>query len=202
MRLRPLLRSRQLGKEIYCYFWIRYSRDYGQFLLYVILDGMPFSTLLVLFLLNRQWHGPLVVGRRLESWWPVKWNWYRARTCHWQCYRAPRFSFLPCLDTVPDSGALDCEGRCPSSLPDSAYKDDILEIHKTGLFEAKWLWPNTQLQKSWLYPLIDVIFTRQEEFFQRIGRSYATDGQVANAGETPSSGKVQDSGPLFESASL
>jgi hypothetical protein len=69
-------------------------------------------------------------------------------------------------------------------------------------FGAKWLSSQTQLQKGWLNPHIDVIFTRQEEFFQGIRRPYATYGQVANAGETPSSGKVQDSGPLFESVAL
>jgi hypothetical protein len=71
-----------------------------------------------------------------------------------------------------------------------------------GLFEAKWLRPLAQFQKSRDYPLFDGMFTRQEESSQRIasGRLYATGGQVTNAGETPSSGKIQDRRPLLERA--
>jgi hypothetical protein len=120
----------------------------------------------------------------------------------WIRDRAARLSALPCLNTFPDSRAINCEGRRSNGLPDRPHKHDVLEIHEAGLFEAEWLRPLAQVQKGRKSPLFDAVFTRQDETIQGIGRFYATDGQVANTGETPSSGKVQYSGPLFESTFL
>ena len=98
----------------------------------------------------------------------------------------PRLSTSPRLDTIPDFRAVGREGRCPNVLPDRSKQHYVLEIHETGFVKAERFRPLAQFQKSRVYPLSDSVFTRQEESAQGTWRFQATDGQVADAGETPS----------------
>ena len=112
------------------------------------------------------------------------------RRRHSSWVRTPRLSPFPRLDTIPDSRAVGREGRCPNVLPDGPNKHYVLEIHETGFVKAQWFRPLAQFQKSRVHPLFNGAFARQDESAQGAWGFQATNGQVTNAGETPSCGEV------------
>jgi len=128
----------------------------------------------------------------------------RGSGARWIGYWTRRpFKFaLPHLDMIPDPRTPHRETRRSNSLPDGPNKHVVFKFQETSLVKAKWLRPRAQIQKSRDYPLLDLVFARHDDSLQRFGRFYATDGQVADACETPSSRKLQDRGPLFERAFL